>query len=171
MILLPPEHWKPLADALRAEVQEAGWLLELLERQQRQVLDRVYEDLPGLTTDLSAQIAKVEARRDARVELQGELMTQAGADPKTRLRTVLDTIPPPVDGLFVELIRELERVSDRLNRRTRQNRLLLARAHEVTREIFRRLRPESVPDGYSPRGQRPVKGLVGRRALTFAARG
>jgi len=164
MIFPHPEYWQPLVDALRAEVQEYAWLLKLLDQQQSHVLERTYGDLPGLTTDIGTQVTSLEARRNVRLSLQAELLREAGLASELRLRELLQSLEPPTDGLFAELIHELERLANKLTSRSRQNSLLLARAHEVSREMCRRLRPHSLTDTYSNRGQRPTHAAVNRPA-------
>ncbi|KAF0096149.1 MAG: hypothetical protein E1N59_116 [Puniceicoccaceae bacterium 5H] len=152
MIALDEAQWQPLATALRNEAQEYAWLLSLLEQQQKGILEQNYAEFPELTHSIDEQLRTTAEKRNNREMLAQELRLQNGLDEQATLRSLIELIEGPVRGMFEELLNELRSLTERLQNRSRQNKLMLARANEISRELLSYLQPTQSQTTYTQRG-------------------
>ncbi|MDP0499597.1 MAG: flagellar export chaperone FlgN [Verrucomicrobiota bacterium JB022] len=152
MIALDEAQWQPLAAALRDEAQEYAWLLSLLEQQQKGILEQNYAEFPELTHSIEEQLRTTAEKRGSRESLAQQLRRQLGMDERAPLREIVQLVQGPAHGMFDELLKELRSLTERLQNRSRQNKLLLARANELSRELLSYLQPTQSQTTYNQRG-------------------
>lgn len=169
MTFLDENHWRPLAEALREELKEYGWLLSLLDKQQRGILDQDYDGFPDMTHTIEEQIQVAFRQRRVREDRLAQVQELAGVPAGLRMKEFCDLLPSGARELFHELLRELQHTITRLQKRSRQNKLLLARAQEMAVEIVSLLRPTEVTRTYTPRGSMQFKAPVRAQSLSFHA--
>ena len=152
-----------IIDALRAEMQEYGGLLNLFDQQQNAILNRKPDDIADIELTIEAQLATLRARRTQREHLVTCLTPDADPHP-TLLQSILH-FPQPMRPLVEALAGEVNRLIGRVRRRAQQNQMLLARTIEVTQEICEKLKPGTVVRTYAPNGKMKIKGAAGAGRL------
>lgn len=113
--------------ALRAELQEYGGLLGLLEDQQNSILrgePEVFLELGGAVHD---QVTLLGAHRSCREKIVQSFARDCHQPEKSTVAELLKFMPQPVAGMIKALIEEINALISRTQRRLRQNHLLLAR--------------------------------------------
>ncbi len=152
-----------IIDALRAEMQEYGGLLNLFDQQQNAILNRKPDDIADLEQTVEAQLATLRARRAHREGLVIGLTPEASPHP-TLLQSIL-LFPQPMRPLVEALASEVNRLIGRVRRRAQQNQMLLARTIEVTQELCEKLKPGTVTRTYAPNGKMKIKAAAGASRL------
>ncbi|MGH8018579.1 MAG: flagellar protein FlgN [Opitutaceae bacterium] len=158
---LTDHEWQPLADVLRAELQEYGGLFNLLGSQQDRIMARRNDDVLSLNEEIEAQtntVSELRARREAMVRELGERVQAARPD---RMRDLIPHFPEVARPLAEALITDINHMVRRIRQKARQNHLLLSRAMELTEETLRMLQPENFTRTYErtgkvARGRRPA---------------
>ena len=148
-----------IIDALRAEMQEYGGLLNLFDQQQKAILNRKPDEIADIEQTVEAQLATIRARRTQRENLVFDLTPEADPHP-TLLQSIL-LFPQPMRPLVEALASEVNRLIGRVRRRAQQNQMLLARTIEVTQELCEKLKPGTVTRTYAQNGKMKIKGTAG----------
>jgi len=116
-----------MTQALRAELQEYGGLIGLLEDQQNAILRGEPETFLDLGAAVHEQAALLGAHRVCR-EKTVQHFARGCQQPETlTLTELLAHMPASVAGMIKALIDEINALISRTQRRLRQNHLLLAR--------------------------------------------
>ena len=152
-----------IIDALRAEMQEYGGLLNLFDQQQNAILNRKPDEITELEQTIEAQLATLRARRAQREHLVISLTPAADPHP-TLLQSIL-LFPQPMRPLVEALAGEVNRLIGRVRRRAQQNQMLLARTIEVTQDLCEKLKPGTMTRTYAPNGKMKVKAAAGTGRL------
>lgn len=153
-IAIPNRH-EQIVEALRAEMQEYGGLLNLFDEQQNAILNRNADGVTELEQTIEAQLATVRARRLHRERLVLGLTPDADPHP-TLLQSIL-LFPQAMRPLIEALASEVNRLIGRVRRRAQQNQMLLARTIEVTQELCEKLKPGTVSRTYASNGKMKIK--------------
>jgi len=146
------QDWEALAEAVREELRECAWLLSLMDRQQKTILLRDREALVDVSAEIESQARQVEECRGGRLELMDTLTTGLGVARSYSLRELAAHVPATLRGLYLALADEAQALLTRIQRRSRQNQMLLARASEFTGQLLETLRPGSQLRTYNRRG-------------------
>ncbi len=157
-IAIPNRH-EQIIDALRAEMQEYGGLLNLFDQQQNAILNRNTDSIATMEQTIEAQLATLRARRGHRERLVTALTPDVEPHP-TLLQSIL-LFPQAMRPLIEALAAEVNRLIGRVRRRAQQNQMLLARTVEVTQELCERLKPGTVTRTYAPNGKMKIKAAAG----------
>ncbi len=113
--------------ALRAELQEYGGLLELLEDQQNSILRGEPEVFVDLGAAVHEQVTLLGAHRACREKTVQSFARNCRQPESATLAELLAHMPAAVAGMIKALIDEVNALITRTQRRLRQNHLLLAR--------------------------------------------
>ena len=154
-----PNPHEQIIDALRAELQEYGGLLNLFDEQQDAILNRKADAVGEVEIIIEAQLATLRARRSRRESLVAALAPDA-----TLLQVILH-FPQPMRPLVEALATEVNRLIARVRRRAQQNQMLLARTIEVTQELCEKLQPGTVTRTYAQDGKMKIKAAGGAGRL------
>ncbi len=145
-------QWERLVDALRLELQEYGGLLNLLEEQQGGILGRDPESLLNLNSTIEEQVEKTNQLRKERESLAADSALDHELDKEASLSELVPYFPEAARPLLQALIERINAVLDRIKQKSRQNRMLLARAYDLVEQILRTLQPQSVTKTYNRDG-------------------
>jgi hypothetical protein len=126
--LLDRAACEPALAAMRAELEEYGALLNLLDRQQTAILDRAWETLQTVDRMIAAQQQVLRARRLQRGKAVAALTP---AEPPRTFAQLLELIPPAMRPLAEALTGEASRLKKLTARRLQHNERMLARARPV----------------------------------------
>ena len=154
--LSPHDH---IIEALRAELQEYGGLLNLFDQQQDAILNRKADAVSEIEPAIEAQLAILRTRRSQRESLVSALTPDA-----TLLQAILH-FPQAMRPLVEALATEVNRLIAKVRRRAQQNQMLLARTIEVTQELCEKLQPGTVSRTYAPNGKMKIKAAAGAGRL------
>lgn len=160
--------WQPIADCLRAELEEYGILIRLHEEQQGFLFKRDGASVLRMTKTIDSQAEVLMECRKKRVEAAVALIRSTTKGEPT-LDAILPLIPDDARPLLKALTAEVNRAAARLRRVSRHNRLFLIRTIENYQELLRRLRPGSFTKVYSPTGSVAVAPAY--REAAFVAEG
>ena len=116
-----------MTTALRAELQEYGRLLELLEDQQSAILRGEPDAFIDLGDAVHEQVALLGAHRACREKTVSFFARNCQQPETLPLAELLVHMPSAVAGMIKALIEEVNALINRTQRRLRQNHLLLAR--------------------------------------------
>lgn len=126
--LLDRAACEPAIAAMRAELEEYGALLNLLDRQQTAILDRAWEALQTVDHMIAAQQQVLRARRLQRGKAVAALTP---SEPPRNFSQLLELIPPAMRPLAEALTVEASRLKKLTARRLQHNERMLARARSV----------------------------------------
>lgn len=116
-----------MVQALRAELQEYGGLLGLLEDQQTAILRGEPEAFLDLGTAVHEQAALLGAHRASREKTVRHFARDCWQPESATLLELLVHMPMSIAGMIKALVEEINTLIGRTQRRLRQNHLLLAR--------------------------------------------
>ncbi len=116
-----------MAQALRAELQEYGGLLGLLEDQQSAILRGEPDSFLDLGTAVHEQTSLLGAHRACREKAVRHFSSGCRQPETSTLVELLVHMPPSEAGMIGALVEEINALIGRTQRRLRQNHLLLAR--------------------------------------------
>ncbi len=154
-----------VVDALRAELEEYGELLNCFDDQQNAILARDPDSVLTADAAIGAQLITTRDRRKRREALVAALAALSERPMESTLHDLMPLIREPMRPLVQALIAEVNRLITRARRRAQQNQMLLARTVEVTQELVARLSPGTVTRTYSPLGKMKIKASAGAGRL------
>jgi flagellar biosynthesis/type III secretory pathway chaperone len=134
--------WQSLAEALREELRECAWLLRLMEEQQKHLLSRDSAGILETNAQIDDQLALFEEKRRYRDSLQASWAIARSLPTPQNLSNLLPELPSVARPLFEALQREGEGLLEKIQRRGRQNHLILSRANDFAGLMLQTLRPE-----------------------------
>lgn len=146
------QDWEALAESIREELRECAWLLTLMDRQQKAILSREVEALNDLTAEIDGQARTVEDCRAVRLALMDGHTGALGISRTYSIRALALHVPLVLHPLFLALADEAQTLLTRIQRRARQNQMLLARASDFAGQLLDTLRPGSQVRTYTRRG-------------------
>jgi len=140
-------------EVLRAEMEEYGGLLALLEDQQSAIIDRAADRVLEINMSINDQMRMIHMRREAREGLVTSVATRLNQPANSMLRELVRFFRKPIQPLIEALIDEINSLVTRARRRAQQNQMLLARSIEVMQEVLHRLNPETMHKVYGADGR------------------
>jgi flagellar biosynthesis/type III secretory pathway chaperone len=151
-----------LLDLLRHELRQYGEILALLDQQQESVMARSPEDVLSSVNAINVQMAQVATARQDREACQRELAKALGVDGEPEFRHLLPRVSGTYRPALEALVRENNELLFRVQKRARQNHLLLSRSVELMQRFVSSLLPATAPVTYTDGGQlranaRPVQ--------------
>jgi flagellar biosynthesis/type III secretory pathway chaperone len=141
-----------LVDSLREELKEYGEMLALLDQQQEMVMRRQTQDLIQCVQTINAQVENITAARLEREQRQRNLARLFGLAEDASFTTLLPHLPGEYRPLVQALVQENNELLKRIQRRARQNHLLLSRIVELMQRLFDPFFPNSQPATYDVTG-------------------
>jgi flagellar biosynthesis/type III secretory pathway chaperone len=147
------EKFKEIVSALQNELQEYGGLLHLFDRQQNCIIHQDPTGFLDINLDVDEQIAKLSHIREQREELVRQTAVAIGKSADITLSSLTHNFQPEHQPLLRALIDEINDLITRTQRRTRQNRMLLAQCVESARQLLGVRNPGAMPGTYGAHGQ------------------
>ena len=138
---------------LQNELQEYGGLLHLFDRQQKCIVHQDPTGFLDINVDVDEQIAKLTHCRHEREELVRQTAVALGKSKDITLTALSHSFAPEHQPLLRALIEEINDLITRTQRRTRQNRMLLAQCVESARQLLAISNPGAIPGTYGAHGQ------------------
>lgn len=138
---------------LQNELQEYGGLLHLFDRQQKCIVHQDPTGFLDINVDVDEQIAKLTHCRHEREELVRQTAVALGKSKDITLSALSHSFAPEHQPLLRALIEEINDLITRTQRRTRQNRMLLAQCVESARQLLSLSNPGAIPGTYGAHGQ------------------
>ena len=132
-----------LVQTLRHELQQYGEMLARLDEQQELVMGRRSDELLQSLSDIQSQCIAIQNAREVREQSQREIAREFGLSADTTLSDVLSYLPKDYRPLIQALIDENNELLVRVQQRSRQNHLLLARSLEMMQRLMDTLIPGS----------------------------
>jgi len=139
------EQLADLIAALRDELQQFGELLARLDQHHDRVLRRAADDLLQSVSDIQAQGVVLEAARRRRADRQSEVARKLFLADNAPLAELVPLLPENYRPLVGALAQENSELLIRVQQRSRQNYLLLARTLEMMQRFISTLLPGGGP--------------------------
>ncbi len=148
--------------ALREELQQYGELLVLLERQQEQVIARASDEVVQSVSDIQSQARVVQQARVQREGRQRSVARRFAVDENAAFVTLIALMPPDYQPLVEALVNENNDLMRRVQKRARQNHLLLSRSLELMQRFMGMLFPTREVQTYNDHGVRHAQMVSSR---------
>jgi flagellar biosynthesis/type III secretory pathway chaperone len=155
-----------LIRALREELQHYGEMLARLDFHQSLVMQRQTENLLQSVAEIEAQGVTLQAARRERELRREELARTLGLAADATFREFGPLLPGDYRPLLAALVEENNELLVRVQQRSRQNHLLLARTLDMMQRFIGTLFPGSASPVYNGNGL--VFGATARPALVDA---
>jgi flagellar biosynthesis/type III secretory pathway chaperone len=146
-------NFQEIVTMLQNELQEYGGLLHLFDRQQKCIVHQDPTGFLDINVDVDEQIAKLTYCRHAREDLVRRTAEALGKSGDITLSALSHSFAPEHQPLLRALIDEINDLITRTQRRTRQNRMLLAQCVESARQLLSLRNPGALPGTYGAHGQ------------------
>jgi flagellar biosynthesis/type III secretory pathway chaperone len=147
------EKFKEIVSALQNELQEYGGLLHLFDRQQKCIVHQDPTGFLDINIDVDEQIAKLTHIREQREQLVRQTAVAIGKSADITLSALTHNFQAEHQPLLRALIDEINDLITCTQRRTRQNRMLLAQCVESARQLLAVRNPGAMPGTYGAHGQ------------------
>jgi flagellar biosynthesis/type III secretory pathway chaperone len=147
------QTFQSIVSALQTELEEYGGLLHLFDRQQKCIVHQDPTGFLDINVDVEEQIAKLTRCRQDREDLVRRTAVSIGKPADITLSALTQNFQPEHQPLLRALIDEINDLITRTQRRTRQNRMLLAQCVESARQLLQLRNPGAIPGTYGARGQ------------------
>jgi len=141
-----------LVDSLREELKEYGEMLALLDQQQEMVMRRQTQDLLQCVQSINTQMENITAARREREQRQRDMARMFGMAEGTSFAMLVPRLPGEYRPLVQALVNENNELLKRIQRRARQNHLLLSRIVELMQRLFDPFFPNTQPTTYNDIG-------------------
>ncbi len=145
------ENLQNLIHALREELQQYGEMLARLDQQQEWVTRRAPDDLLQSTADIEAQSEVIQTARRQRLERQRTVACGLQLKHEAPFAEIIPLLPADYRPLVTALVQENNELLLRVQQRSRQNHVLLARSLELMSRLIGTLLP-SGPTVYTDKG-------------------
>ena len=146
-------QFQEIVAMLQNELQEYGGLLHLFDRQQKCIVHQDPTGFLDINVDVDEQIAKLSHCRLGREELVRQTALALGKSKDITLSALSHSFAAEHQPLLRALIDEINDLITRTQRRTRQNRMLLAQCVESARQLLTLSNPGAIPGTYGAHGQ------------------
>lgn len=147
------ETFRETVAVLQKELEEYGGLLHLFDRQQKCIIHQDPTGFLDINVDVDEQIAKLSQCRQNREDLVRRIAVSLGKPGDITLAALSLCFMPEHQPLMKALIDEINDLITRTQRRTRQNRMLLAQCVESARQLLSLRNPGAIPGTYGAHGQ------------------
>ena len=142
-----------LVEALREELKQYGEMLALLEHQQQLVVLRQGADLLQSVAAADLQAETIRVARCEREQRFLHLARTLKLDKAIGFRELIGHLPAVYQPLLQALVHENNELLLRIQKRARQNYLLLSRAIELMQRFINTLVPGASPATYTEAGR------------------
>jgi flagellar biosynthesis/type III secretory pathway chaperone len=143
---------EPLIEALREELKQYGEMLALLDQQQEFVLSRAVDEVLSTVSAVNLQSATVQQARHHREQCQHELAATFQLPCSASFLQIIPALPEDYRPLIQALVHENNELLLRIQRRVRQNHLLLSRCLDLMQRFMNTLFPGLRPTLYTGTG-------------------
>lgn len=147
------ESIKMLVRVLREELQQYGEMLALLDQQQALIVQRSAGKLVENLAAINAQTSVIQVARRQREQRQRELHAVLRLPENTTFRDLIPLLSDEYRPLVQALVDEVNQCLRRVQQRTRQNHLLLARSVEMIQRFMATLFPSNAVTTYGQDGR------------------
>ena len=154
-----------LVDSLREELKEYGEMIALLDQQQEMVMRRQTQDLLQCVQAINTQVENITAARREREQRQRVVARQFGLSEDTPFAMLLPHLPGEYRPLVQALVQENNELLKRIQRRARQNHLLLSRIVELMQRLFDPFFPDRQPATYDDSGAMAAAAILPKHTL------
>lgn len=145
-----------LINALRAELQEYGEMLALLDSQQKQVMARAGGEVLQTVGLIQSQGVAVRDARSHREHCSRVVASEVGLTENAPFARLLPKLPADYRPLVKALVEENNELLVRVQQRARQNHVLLSRSLELMQGLMNSLLPNRETRVYNGRGSMQV---------------
>jgi flagellar biosynthesis/type III secretory pathway chaperone len=125
-----------LIEALREELKEYGEMLALLDQQQTLVMRRETGHLVQSVTTINCQVDAIAAARREREQRQRHVARLVELPEEAPFAELVPQLPDDYRPLVQALVQENNELLGRIQRRARQNHLLLTRTVELMQRLL-----------------------------------
>jgi flagellar biosynthesis/type III secretory pathway chaperone len=154
-----------LIDSLREELKEYGEMIALLDQQQEMVMRRQTQDLLQCVQTINSQVDNITAARREREQRQRVVARLFGLAEETPFAQLLPHLPGDYRPLIQALVAENNELLKRIQRRARQNHLLLSRIVELMQRLFDPFFPDRQPATYDDSGAMAAAAILPKHTL------
>jgi len=154
-----------LIDSLREELKEYGEMIALLDQQQEMVMRRQTQDLLQCVQCINLQVENITAARREREQRQRNVARRYGMAEETPFAELLPHLPNEYRPLVQALVGENNELLKRIQRRARQNHLLLSRIVELMQRLFDPFFPDRQPATYTDSGVMAAAAILPKHSL------
>ena len=154
-----------LIDSLREELKEYGEMIALLDQQQEMVMRRQTQDLLQCVQAINTQVDNITAARREREQRQRVVARLFGLAEDTPFALLLPHLPGDYRPLVQALVSENNELLKRIQRRARQNHLLLSRIVELMQRLFDPFFPDRQPATYDDSGAMAAAAILPKHTL------
>ena len=154
-----------LIDSLREELKEYGEMIALLDQQQEMVMRRQTHDLLQCVQIINTQVENITAARREREQRQRVVARLFGLAEETPFAVLLPHLPGDYRPLVQALVQENNELLKRIQRRARQNHLLLSRIVELMQRLFDPFFPDRQPATYDDSGAMAAAAILPKHTL------
>ncbi len=169
MSVLNESDWKTLANAFRTEIQEYGGLLQLIEQQQQAILKNEVDGFSLINAGIENQMNIASSGRMNRHKLYNQILDTMNLDLECSFEEFLNHLPVAPRSMFEAFREEGQNMLKRIQRYTRQNKMLLSRASQMSQDILTLLQPGTTSRTYGANGQMAFKMASGARQVRTIA--
>ncbi len=146
------EKLKELIGALREELQQYGEMLARLDYHQDLVMRRQTQNLLESVAEVEAQGLVIQKARRHREQCQRQLARGLGLGDEATFAQMIPMLPEDYRPLLGALVQENNELLVRIQQRSRQNHLLLARMVEMMQRFMGTLFPGNASPVYNQAG-------------------
>jgi hypothetical protein len=146
------ESIQDLIGALRAELQEYGEMLALLDRQQQMIVARAAGEVFQSISIIQAQGVAIQSARARREECRSQTARKTGQAGEAPFAVLIPLLPADYRPLVKALVDENNELLVRVHQRARQNHLLLTRSLELMQGLLDTLFPQRETRVYNESG-------------------
>lgn len=144
-----------LIESLREELKQYGEMLALLDQQQTLVISRRGADLVDSVAEVEAQAESIRLARCEREQRFRDLARVCNLAEASGFRGLVPCLPKEYQPLVGALVEENNELLHRIQKRARQNHLLMSRAVELMKRFINTLIPGTHPTTYTQAGSLP----------------
>ena len=153
------ESIEKLVGALREELQHYGEMLALLEQQQQHAIHRAADEMLVATTAIQNQAQVMQAARSDREKCQRDLARDLAILESSTFVEIFGLLPAAYKPLVESLVDENNSLLQQVQRKARQNHLLLSRSVELMQQFLGTILPARETQVYNGHGSREVHAL------------
>lgn len=153
------EPLQNLIEALREELKHYGEMLALLDQQQQWVALRQGRELLKSVTEVDDQAEAIRVARHEREQRFRDLARTLMLGKVDGFQQLIPSLPSECRPLVQALVEENNQLLQRIQKRARQNYLLLSRSLELMQRFINTLIPGSCPTTHSELGLVPASAL------------
>lgn len=153
------ESIQTLINAMRAELEQYGEMLALLDRQRQSVTARSADEVFQSIAPIKAQGVAIQNARAHREECRAQVAKTLDREENASFADLIPLLPADYRPLVEALVEENNSLLVRVRQRARQNHLLLSRSLEMMAGLINTFFPSRETRLYNGQGNMHVRGL------------